>query len=165
LKLEVFRIFFMALTSSSGDSEGNSVAMDTNSVKESTTRSVKLLAIGGPASSFWGLDPGTVRQPPLRINAECPAPRGLFCDKRLENWENIAVAGILKLLDVFEHLDITLPVSKNPVAKIALSKNLEHWQQCQHDIGRVLPSKGQGLTRASQEVIEILGAQEWPQYC
>lgn len=146
----------LILTSS--ESEWPSIEMNNRPGIESETT---LLAIDGPASSFWGLHP-TVPRPPLRINAECSVARGLFCDRRLESWEHIGVTAIMKLLDVFNHLDSTLPFPGNPVAKVSLSAELEKWRQSQHDAGRILPSKGPGLARASQEVIEIFKAQDWP---
>ncbi|ROW03714.1 hypothetical protein VMCG_05369 [Cytospora schulzeri] len=43
-----------------------------------------------------------------------------------------------------------------------LSKELVDWKQEQHSQGRVLPGKGRGLRRASDEVIQLLGADHWP---
>ncbi|ROW04149.1 hypothetical protein VSDG_00954 [Cytospora chrysosperma] len=43
-----------------------------------------------------------------------------------------------------------------------LSAELLAWKEEQHSHGRVLPGKGRGLRRASDEVIKLLGADRWP---
>lgn len=53
--------------------------------------------------------------------------------------------------------------SNNSLIKLRLSDGLKRWKGEQHQLGRILPAKGTGLKRASDEVLEILGASKWPE--
>ncbi|KUI55326.1 hypothetical protein VP1G_02677 [Cytospora mali] len=45
---------------------------------------------------------------------------------------------------------------------VRLSEELVAWRKEQHTQGRILPGKGRGLRRTSDEVIQLLGAEQWP---
>jgi hypothetical protein len=49
------------------------------------------------------------------------------------------------------------------VTQLRLSPELEAWKSSQHAIGNVLPPKGAGLSPVSQEILHILGAEDWPE--
>lgn len=48
------------------------------------------------------------------------------------------------------------------LVNVRLSKELLAWRQEQHSQGRILPGKGHGLKRASDEVVKLLNAEHWP---
>ncbi|VUC27858.1 unnamed protein product [Clonostachys rosea] len=53
--------------------------------------------------------------------------------------------------------------TNDSLVKLRLSDDLKRWKAEQHQLGRILPAKGTGLKRASDKVLEILGASEWPE--
>lgn len=79
------------------------------------------------------------------------------------DWDPVLDQGFRKLQAVFEEIGtFNTSVTKTAIAEIKLSSELETWRQQQHGAGRILPSKGYGLTRASDAVIDILGVRDWP---
>ncbi|KAF4943403.1 hypothetical protein FGADI_13446 [Fusarium gaditjirri] len=58
---------------------------------------------------------------------------------------------------------LSSPGSGPRVTQLRLSPELEAWKSSQHAIGNVLPPKGAGLSPVSQEILHILGAEDWPE--
>jgi hypothetical protein len=58
---------------------------------------------------------------------------------------------------------LSSPSSGPRVTQLRLSPELEAWKSSQHAIGNVLPPKGAGLSPVSQEILHILGAEDWPE--
>lgn len=133
-------------------------------------------------SYFWGDDSGDKSidiQPRPRGYSEARAIVGDGSNEHLERilWEGL---GVVK--ELFDTLDDSysppsetakppsnasqFTISGSPrqskIVPIRLSTELHSWRLHEHRQGRVLPGKGKGLRRASQEVIKILGAQDWP---
>ncbi|PLB41494.1 uncharacterized protein BDW47DRAFT_122536 [Aspergillus candidus] len=52
--------------------------------------------------------------------------------------------------------------SKKAIVDLTWGNSLQRWREDQHELGRVLPSKGNGLTMASAEVIKTLYIENWP---
>ncbi|KAK1760694.1 hypothetical protein QBC47DRAFT_396681 [Echria macrotheca] len=48
------------------------------------------------------------------------------------------------------------------LASLRLSDDLQKWRQEQYAQGKVLPSKGFGLTPVAPEILKMLGAETWP---
>ncbi|CAM0948881.1 unnamed protein product [Alopecurus aequalis] len=49
------------------------------------------------------------------------------------------------------------------VVQLRLSPELAQWKSTQHAMGNVLPPKGEGLNKASPQVLAVLGAADWPE--
>ncbi|RSL61834.1 hypothetical protein CEP51_013567 [Fusarium floridanum] len=47
--------------------------------------------------------------------------------------------------------------------RLQLSPGLEHWREDQHRTGNILPSKGTGLSKASDRALNLFGAEDWPE--
>ncbi|WKT51472.1 hypothetical protein QSH57_016442 [Fusarium oxysporum f. sp. vasinfectum] len=77
------------------------------------------------------------------------------------------------VIEVFEDIEdasgasstesLSSPSSGPRVTQLRLSPELEAWKSSQHAIGNVLPPKGAGLSPVSQEILHILGAEDWPE--
>ncbi|KAF5656047.1 hypothetical protein FCIRC_13792 [Fusarium circinatum] len=77
------------------------------------------------------------------------------------------------VIEVFEDIEdssgasstesLSSPGSGSRVTQLRLSPELEAWKSSQHAIGNVLPPKGAGLSPASNEILHILGAEDWPE--
>jgi hypothetical protein len=87
--------------------------------------------------------------------------------KDLERVTGNALTTITELYAVLENSHN--PVDGDPenqhklnLVEIRLSDELLVWRAQQHAEGRILPGKGRGLRRTSDEVIRILGAEKWP---
>lgn len=46
---------------------------------------------------------------------------------------------------------------------LQLSPQLQRWKEDQHGAGNILPPKGTGLSKASEETLRLLGAENWPE--
>lgn len=53
--------------------------------------------------------------------------------------------------------------TSSTVVRLRLSEELQQWKAEQHKQGNILPTKGKGLRRASEEVLRLLGASNWPE--
>lgn len=58
---------------------------------------------------------------------------------------------------------LPLPKSKPAMVHLRLSLDLQRWREDQHAVGNILPPKGAGLTQASDRILRILGAGNWPE--
>ncbi|KAF5570153.1 hypothetical protein FPHYL_1429 [Fusarium phyllophilum] len=74
------------------------------------------------------------------------------------------------VIEVFEDIEdasgasSTESLSSGPrVTQLRLSPELEAWKSSRHVIGNVLPPKGAGLSPVSEEILHILGAEDWPE--
>lgn len=66
----------------------------------------------------------------------------------------------------FKALESSVMESSSPtdiLIELRLSNDLLQWRREQYEAGRVLPSKGEGLVQASDDVLRLLGAEKWPQ--
>ncbi|PYH71884.1 uncharacterized protein BO88DRAFT_423679 [Aspergillus vadensis CBS 113365] len=110
---------------------------------------------------FWGNK--DVPEPlPVSGYEEC---RNLMGDCSLLRLDGIVTCGLEKLNSVFKAID-EHGGSKIPhrhLVDLKLSPELQQWRTDQHRAGRVLPSKGSGLARVPDKVIELLNAQDWPE--
>lgn len=58
--------------------------------------------------------------------------------------------------------DLPSPNPKPVLIQLHLSPDLQNWKQAQHQAGNILPPKGTGLTPASDTVLKLFGATNWP---
>ncbi|KAJ5710335.1 hypothetical protein N7488_004491 [Penicillium malachiteum] len=70
--------------------------------------------------------------------------------------------GVSKLASVFKDVEEPGACESNVIAKVVLSDDLQAWRESQHMAGRILPSKGYGLSRTSDAVIDIMGIRDLP---
>ncbi|KAH8893110.1 hypothetical protein GQ53DRAFT_745977 [Thozetella sp. PMI_491] len=63
---------------------------------------------------------------------------------------------------IYRSIDKPDTPSSIGLVDLSLSEDLQQWKREQHKAGRVLPSKGFGLKRTTDEVARLLGAEEWP---
>ncbi|KAJ5088514.1 hypothetical protein N7456_012130 [Penicillium angulare] len=88
--------------------------------------------------------------------------RTLLPDQNAANWEAVLETGLNKLSSVFKDMENPKICKDNVVTKVVLSDDLQAWRESQHSAGRILPSKGYGLSRTSEEVIDIMGVRALP---
>lgn len=87
---------------------------------------------------------------------------GIVGDGSIATLEGIADQGIDILSTIFENL--SHPSSSTAsVVSLRLSDDLLNWREDQWAQGRILPTKGNGIKRASEEVITLLGLKDWPE--
>lgn len=83
-------------------------------------------------------------------------------DGSVATLEGILDAGLKVLNTVFN--DVGQSSSQTgSVVSLSLSDDLLRWRDQQWEKGRILPTKGNGLKRTSEEVIRLLGAEAWPE--
>ncbi|QKX57606.1 uncharacterized protein TRUGW13939_04724 [Talaromyces rugulosus] len=113
---------------------------------------------------FWGL--GSFKRPDTLFAVPCSGyaeARTILPEGPSINWHPVLEKAFNKLQVVFDEVEaLNTQEPKTAIAEISLSSELQAWRKEQHKAGRVLPSKGYGLTRASDTVIDILGVRDWP---
>lgn len=87
--------------------------------------------------------------------------RKLIRDGSVEDYERLIKKGLEILTQAFKTLRDP-DASNKVIVNLNLSEDLQDWRESQHRNGRTLPSKGHGLQTASEEVIRILNANDWP---
>ncbi|RFU30367.1 hypothetical protein B7463_g5984, partial [Scytalidium lignicola] len=97
---------------------------------------------------FWGLDTEKGHSPAFRQETGYQAARKLIADGDADRLKELSNRGLEILASVFKDLDVDPPKGNS--------------ERAVHDVGRVLPSKGYGLTRASEEVIQLLHVEDFP---
>ncbi|EQL02255.1 hypothetical protein OCS_02039 [Ophiocordyceps sinensis CO18] len=114
------------------------------------------------ASYFWGeesWDKFAQSLPKHSGNVEAGKLIGNGSYEELEALVDEALAAIAHIYGSIED-----PGTKSSVGLVdlRLSEDLQHWKREQHEAGRVLSSKGFGLKRTTDRVIQLLGAEKWP---
>ncbi|KAF2238490.1 hypothetical protein EV356DRAFT_528950 [Viridothelium virens] len=119
---------------------------------------------------FWGKGSdegaGTSSFPIHRGYVEASSIIG---DGNLGTMAKLGTQALQYVNEAFSHLSSTRASTANGqgpagsgLTSIRLSPSLQKWRQDQFALGRILPAKGPGLTRASPTVLTLLGAEDWP---
>jgi hypothetical protein len=110
---------------------------------------------------FWGQGTGKESESStFRRETGFNEAREIIGDGTPETMQSILKNGEQLLNLVFDGVDKSSSIA---VVPLRLSDELQQWRDEQLQSGRILPHKGDGLLRASQEVIELLGAHDWPE--
>lgn len=83
-------------------------------------------------------------------------------DGSIATLEAIAEHGIKVMSTLFENMSDP-SASEDLFVSLRLSDDLLQWREEQWAQGKILPTKGNGIKRASEEVIELLGVKGWPE--
>jgi hypothetical protein len=110
---------------------------------------------------FWGLDPEK-SQACVQPAAGYSEARAAIASGSAQDLDRLATYGVECLNSAFEELDRPQQTTKRVLIDLTLSNDLKAWRQSQFEAGRVLPSKGYGLKRASDEALQHLGIKDWP---
>jgi FtsZ-binding cell division protein ZapB len=113
-------------------------------------------------SYFWGQD-STERQPsPFR--KDYAEARQLIGDGSADRLEELVQSALNTLGLIFQEIEERedRKESSDRTVELRLSDELQQWREEQYRLGRLLPRKGDGLTRTSDEVIRLLRAEDWP---
>ncbi|KAK7733311.1 hypothetical protein SLS53_008208 [Cytospora paraplurivora] len=130
-------------------------------------------------SYFWGKEwrqeGGFKPQPRYRGYEEAHTLVGDGQGNDLESTIRNGLAAIKKIYATIDDLesglkhDATQPALKSNgshstlgIVNVRLSEALLLWRREQHSQRRILPGKSRGMKRASDEVIHLLGAENWP---
>ncbi|KGO53231.1 hypothetical protein PEX2_058750 [Penicillium expansum] len=112
---------------------------------------------------FWGeVKHEVAQEPSFPIHRGYAEARIIIENGRLELLEDLSNIAIQYITRVFECLDSSKEGSQKGFVEMHLSEDLQKWRREQHDSGRILPSKGYGLTPALEKVIRLFGAEKWP---
>lgn len=130
---------------------------------------------------FWGNDHSSrhLSHPIYRGYAEARSLIGNGTEKNIANIQNTSldiIRRIFATLDTDHDSGVdtnstvdettkTIPSSLHDglgLVELRLSNELLAWKMSQKEQGRILPAKGRGLRRVSDEVISLLGAENWP---
>ncbi|KAK7984431.1 hypothetical protein PG989_011833 [Apiospora arundinis] len=113
---------------------------------------------------FWGEDEShNEPQPRLRGYSES---REIVGGGTLGVFDRLTTEAIKYLKEVYEDVEAVGTANKTAESRMVtlhLSNELLQWKAEQQKDGRVLPGKGEGLKRAPLEVINLLGAEDWPE--
>lgn len=110
---------------------------------------------------FWG-NTSVPKPPPVAGYEEC---RNLMGDCSIPRLERMVDSGLQKLKSIFEAINepSTSTTTHCPVVNLRLSPELQQWRIDQQHNGWILPSKGNGLERVPEKVVELLNARDWPE--
>lgn len=114
-------------------------------------------------SYFWGEDAKAETASGFPIARGYMAARNLIQDGSPGHLRNIVTAALEYLDCVYTELeDIDRRgVNGKYIVQLRLSDELDQWRTAQYIAGRTLPSKGYGLVKASEDVLQWLGAGKW----
>jgi len=126
---------------------------------------------------FWGATYSPEEVSSIPRSRGYKEERDLAGDSSQATWTDIVNGAVEALNQVFEAVDIpaasqaarssamletTYSPSKVEIVTLSLSDELKAWRNSQFNNGRILPAKGYGLLPEDDNVLEILGAQDWP---
>lgn len=115
------------------------------------------------ASYFWGEDSSWEKLALVLPRHSGHIEAGdLVGDGNYERLDSLVKDALNTLSNIYGSLEKPDTTSSIGLVDLRLSEDLQHWKQTQHEAGRVLPRKGFGLKRTSDEVIRWLGAEKWP---
>ncbi|PLB46138.1 hypothetical protein P170DRAFT_429284 [Aspergillus steynii IBT 23096] len=112
------------------------------------------------ASYFWGQDTEKTKETLFRHETGYLAARRIIGDGSPSRMTEILEKGREVVDAVFHDLD-KFNGEPSLVTKLRLSDELQTWRDEQFKAGHVLPQKGDGLTRVSEDIIHLLHAEDW----
>lgn len=112
-------------------------------------------------SYFWSQDVEKGNMPTFPTDSMCFESRELMRDGNLEGVRSLLHRAVEILNSVFHAIDSGDGNSKTLVTQLRLSDGLQQWRNEQLQSGNMLPHKGDGLLRVSEEVISLLNAESW----
>lgn len=86
--------------------------------------------------------------------------RNIIGKGKIEDINQLSEKALKILNEIFTNKD--RPNDFPTLRSLRLSKELKNWKLERSMAGDLLPDKGFGLTEASNEILEILGAKNWP---
>ncbi|KAI1338957.1 hypothetical protein F5Y15DRAFT_384259 [Xylariaceae sp. FL0016] len=90
--------------------------------------------------------------------------RNLIRDGNLDDLSRLTGQALQFVTSVFAEADEPVPPSSGgKLVQLRLGDDLVRWRDEQHALGNILPTKGKGLSRASDQVLALLGAADWPE--
>lgn len=88
--------------------------------------------------------------------------RKIIGEGGIQFFDELSTKGLEFLKLAFKELGEAKQSGEERMVPVKLSDELQRWREEQHEAGHTLPSKGYGLTRASDEVIERLHMADFP---
>lgn len=123
---------------------------------------VAVLSVNQPPAYPWGHGIGKYLADIFRNAKGYKEARELIADGRPERIKEMLEMG-LNILDlIFKDLDDPCSNPDRKFVELTLSEDLLQWRSDRHNDGFILPSKGNGLTLTSSEVIQLLNIENWP---
>ncbi|KAH8430709.1 uncharacterized protein LDX57_008371 [Aspergillus melleus] len=113
-----------------------------------------------PEFYYWGQTGAVVKKPPYS-ETEFQSERTILPDTSRQIWENVINSGLSKVKEVFDHVPGDSNTNTTIVRELSLSQELQSWRERDHQAGRKLPHKGNGLRQVPESVINLLGAENW----
>ncbi|KAF3935184.1 hypothetical protein ABW20_dc0109614 [Dactylellina cionopaga] len=112
---------------------------------------------------FWGGDVSKKQKSAPPKHSGYSEARDLIGDGSLSDFEQLVSSALETIVDIFEGPeDAETASSSGTLVDMRLSDNLLRWRRQQHSQGRLLPSKGSGIKRTSDQVIKFFGMENWP---
>ncbi|OAA32925.1 hypothetical protein AAL_00390 [Moelleriella libera RCEF 2490] len=116
------------------------------------------------------------RKPSFPTHKGYSEARGLIGRGSVADVEDLSLQALDYVAQVFQDIEdgsesstldetksLSSPESGPMLVQLRLSSDLQQWKETQHAAGNILPPKGPGLTKTSDEILEILGATDWPE--
>lgn len=111
---------------------------------------------------FWGKDYDEKDKSNFPIYGGYAEAGEIVGDGGIAALESIAEHGIKVLTTIFENMSDP-SLAADTFVSLHLSDELMQWRDEQWAQGKILPTKGNGIKRASDEVIQLLGVKGWPE--
>ncbi|RDL30434.1 uncharacterized protein BP5553_10312 [Venustampulla echinocandica] len=110
---------------------------------------------------FWGEGYDPRISPTFSLHSGYTEARHLIGDGSLESLESLTTTALQYINRVFN--DISSSSEATTFISPSLSPSLLKWKETQHALGNILPSKGDGIKRASPSALRILNVESWPE--
>lgn len=108
---------------------------------------------------FWGAAHASGETNAFPSHSGNAEARKLVGDGGVDACSRVIDEALAAMTRIYNSIDCPDPDSRIGLVKLRLSTELSEWKQKQ---GRVLPAKGKGILRASDKVVDLVGARDWP---
>lgn len=111
---------------------------------------------------FWGTEHASGEIKPFPSQSGNVEARKLVGDGGVDACSRVVDEALAAMTRIFNSIDHPDPDSRIGLVKLRLSSEMSEWKRKQQGQGRVLPAKGKGILRASDNTIDMVNGQDWP---
>lgn len=112
---------------------------------------------------FWGEGFNLEEPPTFPFHSGYAEARNLIGDGSIKTIDSLTDLALQYIASVFKDIDDSISTPHASFTEPHLSPELLEWKKEQHAAGKILPSKGFGIQRASPAVLKLFNAENWPE--
>lgn len=111
---------------------------------------------------FWGAEHASGEIKPFPSHSGNVEAGKLVGDGGVDACSRVIDEALAAMTRIFNSIDYPNSDSRIGLVKLRLSLEMSEWKRKQQGQGKILPGKGKGIQRASDKVIDLVNAQDWP---